>query len=474
MHIITPNKHLWFCLLFIVLEQLMVALSTWQVTLISEALMEGHDIVGGVLLFVVLLAGAYFPSVGIHVQLEQATYDLYDAALHHVGIANYNAPGAYFSRAVRDKREPYLVNELWSTIQDDLGYGVDALELLLGVLFNGTVIAQALDARFAAAYGLGFLIALVVMLLSRPTVAACTVSSQERQAALFQRVRTAVPNIWLGNRLAFDTWRGHFEAALSGSRSSQVHLVLFRDLLTSLTIVLYCLPFGVALVWFVRDNLTNAAMLATLVATLSRQVNILQDVSVLVAYIIQFQEKRSRTRLVAERLLLTPRELRSRGTIRWNLISLSPAGDPTDAHALRSLEDVMEITHGLGSGRWTVRGPNGAGKSSLLALLKRERGDEAFLLPADSVLDIGGLDGRESSTGQAKDASLQAAEREVAAGKVRLLLLDEWNANLDTTLQRKHADILRRVSEHACVIEVLHGHELPRGRPETSSVPPSI
>lgn len=123
----------------------------------------------------------------------------------------------------------------------------------------------------------------------------------------------------------------------------------------------------------------------------------------------------------------------------------------------------MEITHGLGSGRWTVRGPNGAGKSSLLALLKRERGDEAFLLPADSVLDIGGLDGRESSTGQAKDASLQAAEREVAAGKVRLLLLDEWNANLDTTLQRKHADILRRVSEHACVIEVLHGHELSAG-----------
>ena len=120
----------------------------------------------------------------------------------------------------------------------------------------------------------------------------------------------------------------------------------------------------------------------------------------------------------------------------------------------------------------SILGPSGAGKSSLLALLKRGRGDEAFLLPADNVLDIGGLDGRESSTGQAKDASLQAAEREVASGKVRLLLLDEWNANLDATLQRKHSDILRRVSEHACVIEVLHGHEPPARVAGGSSLSP--
>ena len=78
-------------------------------------------------------------------------------------------------------------------------------------------------------------------------------------------------------------------------------------------------------------------------------------------------------------------------------------------------------------GRITLRGENGAGKSTLLMLVKNALNDRAFFLPTQNQLSFTSEANKYSTGESLRNRLLEILERV----NVDVLLLDEWDANLD-------------------------------------------
>lgn len=100
-------------------------------------------------------------------------------------------------------------------------------------------------------------------------------------------------------------------------------------------------------------------------------------------------------------------------------------------------------------GRTTVRAPNGTGKTAFLSLCRQHFGDDALFLPAAHTLDFGLPQG---STGQTVMRILSHIDS--MPSKPALLLLDEWDANLDTDNQALAQAMIERWSTTTSVVEV--------------------
>ena len=108
---------------------------------------------------------------------------------------------------------------------------------------------------------------------------------------------------------------------------------------------------------------------------------------------------------------------------------------------------------GIGSKRPDTRafhrdGANGAGKSSFLKAIKEMAEDALLLNPETSFLDADSS----LSTGQRRVKEIENA----LSMAPTLLMLDEWDANLDGDNCRKIDQLLDEASRKMVVIEVRH------------------
>ena len=114
----------------------------------------------------------------------------------------------------------------------------------------------------------------------------------------------------------------------------------------------------------------------------------------------------------------------------------------------RRLEGVLQAASLGGAPDLRAR-IDGSGKSSLLALLKRELGAEACLLPAGHDLWFDKIAG---STGERVRQQMQV----LAQGNHSCLLLDEWDANLDKANTTSVSKLLDELAETMTIVEVRH------------------
>jgi ABC-type transport system involved in cytochrome bd biosynthesis fused ATPase/permease subunit len=103
-------------------------------------------------------------------------------------------------------------------------------------------------------------------------------------------------------------------------------------------------------------------------------------------------------------------------------------------------------------GRYTITGPNGAGKSSVLKFLKMHAKDAAFYLPTKHQL-LFQTDATQGSSGERTRRHLDEA---LTDQSTKVLLLDEWDANLDAVNTTILDEKIRDLTSKKTVIEVRH------------------
>ena len=116
--------------------------------------------------------------------------------------------------------------------------------------------------------------------------------------------------------------------------------------------------------------------------------------------------------------------------IQWDRLRLK-----TDEHTTEQGSEDFQKQLGLflareGGGRATIMGPNGAGKSVLKRSIKESWSQRAFYLPADGDLYFETLSRRNFSSGEKILEVLNYLDH-IDEPFVQLILLDEWDANLD-------------------------------------------
>ncbi|RKM06443.1 hypothetical protein D6D84_06870, partial [Moraxella catarrhalis] len=99
-----------------------------------------------------------------------------------------------------------------------------------------------------------------------------------------------------------------------------------------------------------------------------------------------------------------------------------------------------------------IKGRNGAGKSSFLLYLKTLLSNRAFYLPVSH--DLFFHQNHKKSTGQKLSSQLMQINNNKS--DVDVIILDEWDANLDG-INKSHLDeLINELARQRLVIEVRH------------------
>ena len=143
--------------------------------------------------------------------------------------------------------------------------------------------------------------------------------------------------------------------------------------------------------------------------------------------------------------------------VKWGRLMLSSSfsstenpDSPNAAQPIMSQDDLLKYSNQ--SGRFTIRGENGSGKSTTLMLIKKALAKKAFFLPTHSQLSFLSENNR-YSTGESLKKRLEEILEQVEAD---VLLLDEWDANLDSENRARLSELIDELSRKKCVIEVCH------------------
>jgi ABC-type transport system involved in cytochrome bd biosynthesis fused ATPase/permease subunit len=110
------------------------------------------------------------------------------------------------------------------------------------------------------------------------------------------------------------------------------------------------------------------------------------------------------------------------------------------------------VTQSSLAGRLTIRGENGCGKSTALLMVKKALSEKAFFLPTHNQLSFVAETNKYSTGESLKNRLLEILEKVEAD----VLLLDEWDANLDHENKERLSQLIDELATKKCVIEVRH------------------
>jgi ABC-type transport system involved in cytochrome bd biosynthesis fused ATPase/permease subunit len=204
-------------------------------------------------------------------------------------------------------------------------------------------------------------------------------------------------------------------------------------------------PTILLIVALTHSETVEPSLVAALIVSLTRIFLIVNSLSALVYRVLDYSSLHARVKVLLD---AGTRMAHSMSESVASPINVSINGIPV--RDVLALKDVVATST---RGRFTITGDNGSGKSAALLALKKEYGATCFLLPTDHSELAWGNDCRSLSTGQRLVEHLKEI---LKLESIRYILLDEWDANLDTSNTQQIDSILSDLSAQKIIIEVRH------------------
>ena len=137
------------------------------------------------------------------------------------------------------------------------------------------------------------------------------------------------------------------------------------------------------------------------------------------------------------------------GTIKWEGLTSHLNNKPATGTKI----EIFALIENTQKGRLTIRGGNGSGKSTFLNEVKESTKRNCLLIPAHSDLIFENTFCRPLSSGEKMIAIL--SETAAFANKA-VVLLDEWDANLDSSKIQELNIWIEKLAADQLVVEIRH------------------
>lgn len=420
-----------FSLSMTFIQQLIVASSSYWLVMLAESAANGQISLGYFVAFFASLTTVYVPGALAQIGLEKWKQALYKIKIDQF-LNSYRGRIDLIANAeTRQTKHSFFARESFSVIDMVTHYFSGLIATALNVGFNIIVIAAVLDWSLLFAYSASAMISFFLVKRAMRISEAMASTAQIERVALSDVIMNSWSTVLVKNAHNYDLLKRQMEDVRLKSEQASVSARRMNEIVGLRTGLLAMVPVVGTMTFIVVSNYSNTALMMGLIATLHRQVMIIQFIESLVHSGIEY------------------------GSIKGLWVGLQ---ESLKAPQMQNLNDRIssdlprpQIPEG-GKGRFTLRGPNGSGKSSYLMQLKNELGDQAYYLPAHVDFPFEGKT-HSLSSGQKIAMALQEIEARTASA---VYLLDEWDANLDQNLLMQIDAVINRLAERACVIEVRH------------------
>lgn len=440
------NRYSLFVLLFVVIQQLIVASSTLWIAKLGNAVVEGGQIYPWLVLFISSLVIVFLPGMGANFYLEKAKYCSFHEYVICFEKAFCGKASIRTDTSVRNEIQPYFNNEAWLVLDHSYTFFSDIITTATNVLFNVVVLGFVVDRKFMFAYLLSVPIFIILLSITKRKSEKLAIDTQIARTGLMQSLLPGWDTILINNKLNTDVWWREFTKKYYNSLRATLSSTFFVELVFNLSVVLAVSPVLIVIFLVIWQSRFQPEVLIVLVATLPRQVQIVQHISFVVMNAVRWHV--TKAKIVGIVSILTRGDNKSLPKIMWDELSFEGVSKP-----INDLDSLLKQIESATAMRITIRGKNGSGKSSLLNHLKGVYGNKAFLLPTTSDLLFPTTVNKTFSSGEKIQASLRDLYQ---LEDISFFLLDEWDGNLDVGNTSIIDNEINKLAKKRCVIEVRH------------------
>ena len=451
------NRWAFGCFALLTFQQLIEASATfWLVSMVKQ-ITEGKGFLLSLFLYLFSLSFPYIPGCIAYIIKISWKQEAQRFFIKAFVSSNRNQIGEWNNKSIKEEKLSILTAEGPLALHTLIDYVFDLYSYVVSVLFNICALCIVVEPLFGVAYGVSMLTVAAVMKIKKRTQRRLTQKALTARIDLCQSLLAAWDNVLLGNSYNFKLWEDKTTQRLNRCLQKNVELERFDQVLAILISLVTSIPSLCVVVYYVYFNRSNIADLTSFLVTLPILFTILSYTYQTLSLIFRWTMHRSKLFSIykaIEPIQETPSSMEQK--VKWPKIQITNSSLQEEKLSLRGPHGISSYQELLLSaskaGRLTLRGDNGAGKSTLLMLVKNVLSDRAFFLPTQNQLTFVAQTNKHSTGESLKNRLLEIIEKV----DTDVLLLDEWDANLDKENQERLSKLIDELAEKKCVIEVRH------------------
>ncbi len=423
-----------------------------------QSITQGEDFIPYFILCLSSLALAYIPLCIAFILKITWKQKAQRSFIKTFISSNKNNIGEWNNKTLKEQKLSMLTSEGPAAIHAFIDYVWDLYTYILSVFLNVAALSIILEPLFSLTYAISFICVIIVMKLKRKKQQEMTKKALGARVELCQSLLTSWDNILLGNEYNFKLWEEKSEERIDTCMKSNVALERFDQMLAIVVSLITSIPSLLVVVYYVAMHRHNPVELTSFIVVLPLLFMNLSYTYQTLSLAFRWPMHIGKLRAIYSKIEGTSgTNGRMEAKIKWPKITLSEHKNvPRESFEMplekvtASLEALLEKTSS--SCRLTLRGENGSGKSTALMLIKDKLNKQAFFLPTQNQLTFL-TDTNNYSTGESLKNLLSEILEHVSAD---VLLLDEWDANLDQENQEKVSLMIDTLAASKCVVEVRH------------------
>lgn len=437
MKIITSSLCISFA--FLIGQQLIVGLSTYFIANLAIDIAQKDNFLINLGGFVLSLIIVYIPAYFATIFLEKSKFDLLNNYVQKFIMTFFGKTALLNNKELKDQSTVFISQESKAVVDDMLDFAFDGMALILNLLINILILGFFLDYNLLVAYIVGFLLVEFFIFYYQNKISKMSKISQKSRIYFIAILNKIWDNIIIFNRYNIGIFNHIYKNNFNRSKKYYIYSQSLNQLISSFGMILFMIPVLSLIVYLFIKNQNDYVFLSLLVATLPRQIQLLQMGQALVFHQTNFSSIKARFIGLQNSLNIPDIDI----LIRINFKEIFVNNMPLSGFDLNNLPK---------NGRMTIRGRNGAGKSSFLLYLKTLLSDRAFYLPVSH--DLFFHQNNKKSTGQKLFAHLMEIRNNKS--DVDVIILDEWDANLDDVNKNYLDELINELAMEKLIVEVRH------------------
>ncbi len=440
-------KKLW---ILITLEQLIVASSTYfLIRTINFAGNDHNSTLLNLMFFLVFIVTAYIPGIFNRRYLEELIQQAYSTFLNKTLTSENSNAYKWFQKKKKESFLNAIGSEGVEQIRQVTNMFFDLYTLIINIIFNLIILGLNIHESLAYSFILGIFLSYFLFKYLGHQVEIKASKVQNHRLTLFSHIFRAWDNVWIATKIHKTPYLNKLNENLDNLKKSSVSSVFTNETSSIVTTFGVVIPILINIIFLAYSD-WGKTNIQSLIVTLPRQFQIIGNIQVLISYITSFTALIARARILFTETNIN--ELDTKNFINPAKISITRING---RESYSSTDDLLNLKL-QDTGRYLISGENGAGKSTVLISLKMKFGEAAYLLPANCDFWIN-EENRVMSSGEKLSNTLNYAINQELP---RVLLLDEWDANLDSQKREHFNYIISELSKKHLVFEIRHGQKI--------------
>lgn len=449
------------CLSALTFQQIIEASSAVWLVKTMECITSGANFIPYLALYFLSIALYYLPN-GIAFILkttwkQQAQRSFIEAFV----TSNKSNVSEWSNQGIKEQKLSILTAEGPAAINALIDYVWDLCTYLMSVVFYILALSLAVEPLFAVAYGFSIICVIIIMNLNRRVQRQLTQKALTARVDLCQSLLAAWDNVLLGNEYNFKLWQEKTETRLDRCLQRNVAVERFDQFMAIFVSLITSLPTLLVVGYFMMQNYHDPVRLSAFVVILPLLFNILSYTYNTLALLFRWRMHKSKLTAIYKTIQPSKDAQQTMAKkVRWPKITITSnliegnTSAPSDKISLPGPIQCHEdlLSQSSLAGRLTIRGENGCGKSTALLMVKKALSEKAFFLPTHNQLTFVSETNKYSTGESLKNRLMEILEKVEAD----VLLLDEWDANLDHENKEKLSHLIDELASKKCVIEIRH------------------